>query len=425
MPSRVRKMLFVSLVASLLVLSAAACDYNLILGGTVATTTTTVAPATTTTTAPATTCSGVSVSPSSNVQSVLNAYGQGTTFCFQPGTYVLTGFVVPKSFDRLISVVPRGAVFTGLDTYNAGVHGYGGSTGQHDVLFQGFVVSHMVNSMSTSPNAALSAGDNWDMENNEVAYNAQIGVGLNSGDVLNGSFVHHNGRYGFDGGPITNVVVSNSEVSFNNTAHYDINDAGGSKIHQSTYITFRGNNVHDNYGNGLHADTDNVHITYESNNVHDNWGVGIFHENSQDAIIRNNTLTNNDLRIAGMSMYYGADIFLNDSKNTEIYGNTIKAGVHGIGLHDIDRGSGPNGLYEIRNDYVHDNTVSLPRGGNSGLLGDRSTAYASTTANRFANNTYYVTDLTAGSWQWGGTKSWSQWHGVGNDMTGTLYTWAP
>ena len=135
------------------------------------TTTTTVAPdtttqatttttTTTTTTAPPVSCSGVSVSPSSNVQNVLNAYGTGTTFCFQPGTYVLTGFIVPKSYDRLISVVPRGAVFTGLDTYNAGVHGYGGSTGQHDVLFQGFVVTHMANSMSTSPNAALSAGDN-------------------------------------------------------------------------------------------------------------------------------------------------------------------------------------------------------------------------------------------------------------------------
>ena len=144
-----------------------------------ATTTTT----TTTTTTPPATCSGVSVSPSANVQNVLNAYGTGTTFCFQPGTYVLTGFIVPKSYDRLISVVPRGAVFTGNDTYNAGVHGYGGSTGQHDVLFQGFVVTHMANSMSTSPNAALSAGDNWDMENNEVSYNAQIGVELNNGDV--------------------------------------------------------------------------------------------------------------------------------------------------------------------------------------------------------------------------------------------------
>jgi hypothetical protein len=35
-------------------------------------------------------CSGVSVAPGANVQAVLNASGAGTTFCFQPGAYVLT-----------------------------------------------------------------------------------------------------------------------------------------------------------------------------------------------------------------------------------------------------------------------------------------------------------------------------------------------
>jgi parallel beta-helix repeat protein len=410
---RLRSRFLLAAVAPVaLVATLAACDPIVSGGGAV--------PTTPTTTTATVSCTGVAVSPSSNVQNVLNSYGTGTTFCFQPGTYVLTGFVVPKSYDRLISVVPRGAVLTGKDTYNAGVHGYGGPTGQHDVLFQGFVVSHMANSMSSSPNAAVAAGDNWDIENVEVSYNAQIGVGLNNRNVLNGSFVHHNGRYGFDGGPITNVAVTNNEVSSNNTAHYDINDAGGSKIVKSSYVLFRANHVHDNYGNGLHADTDNVHINYEYNNVHDNWGVGIFHENSQDAVIRYNTLTNNDLRIAGMSMYYGADIFLNDSKNTEIYGNTIKAGVHGIGLHDIDRGSGPNGLYEIRNDYVHDNTVTLPKGGLTGLVGGRSTAYASATANRFVHNSYLVTSTAASSWIWDSAKTWSQWRSAGNDTTGTL-----
>jgi parallel beta-helix repeat protein len=426
MRSRVRKVLLLSLVASLLVLVAAACDYNL--GGSVATTTTvkattttTVRPTTTTTTtAPATTCSGVTVKPGANVQNVLNAYGQGTTFCFQPGTYVLTGFVVPKSYDRLISVVPRGAIFTGKDVYNAGVHGYGGSAGQHDVLFQGFVVSHMLNSMTTNPNSALAAGYNWRMENNEVAYNAQIGVVVNNGAVLNGNFIHHNGRYGFGGGPATNILISNNEVSWNNTAHNAISNAGGSKITKSSYVTFRNNSVHDNYGHGLHTDTENIHITYEYNTVDNNYGGGIFHENSADAVIRYNKLSGNDMRIKGQSLFWGADLYLNDSKNTEIYGNTIKAGVHAIGLYDVDRGSGAYGLYEIRNDYVHDNTVILPAGGVSGLVGSRSTAYASTTANRFVHNSYLVTNTAASSWVWSSLKTWSQWRSVGNDTTGTL-----
>jgi parallel beta-helix repeat protein len=282
----------------------------------------------------------------------------------------------------------------------------------------------MRNSMTTAQRGAVQAGDNWRIENNEISYNAETGVVVNKGSVLNGNFLHHNGRYGFAGGPSTNIMISNNEVSWNNTARNDLGDAGGSKIIKSSYVTFRGNYVHDNYGHGLWTDTDNIHITYENNTVENNYGGGIFHECSFDAVIRNNKLSGNDKRIAGQSLYWGADLYLNASQNTEIYGNTINAGVHGIGLYDVDRGSGPYGTYQIANVNVHDNIVSLPGGGVNGLVGSRSTAYASGN-NVFSHNSYYATDLTAASWVWSSTKTWSQWRGVGNDTTGTLYTWAP
>ncbi len=388
-------------------------------------TTTTTKPTTTTTTVASGACAGVSVAPGANVQSVLNAKPAGTTFCFQPGTYVLTAPVFPKSNDRLISVVARGAVFTGNGVYNAGLRGYGGAAGQHDVLVSGFVITRFANVMGTSQVAAVMAGDNWTLTGNEIADNAQIGLSLGNGAVVRGNFIHHNGRYGFSGGPSTNILIENNEVSFNNTAQYPIGNAGGSKIHQSSYVTFRANNVHDNYGNGLHADTDNINITYENNTVTNNWGVGIFHENSSTAVIRNNTLSGNDKRIAGQSLFNGADLYLNDSKNTEIYGNTITAGVHGIGLYDNDRGSGKYGLYEIRNVNVHDNTVTLPAGGMSGMVGGRSTVAYTSAGNKFVHNTYYVTSTAAGSWQWNATKTWSQWRSTGNDATGSLNAWTP
>jgi parallel beta-helix repeat protein len=358
------------------------------------------------------------------VQNVFNSYGTGITFCFQPGTYVLSQPLVPKAGSKLISVVPRGAIFTGNGTYNAGLKGYGGSTGQHDVTVSGFVITRFANVLGTSQVSAVMAGDAWTMVNNEISYNTEMGVSLNVGSVLRNNFIHHNGRYGFNGGPTSNVLIEGNEVSWNNTVQNPIGNAGGSKIIRSSYVTFRANNVHDNYGNGLHTDTDNIHITYENNIVRNNWGVGIFHEASADAVIRNNTLSGNDKRIAGSSLYSGADIFLNDSKNTEIYGNNITAGVHGIGLYDNDRGSGAYGLFEVRNVYVHDNVISLPRGATSGLVGPRSTAFTSAN-NVFARNTYYVVDPTAASWQWSGLKTWSQWRGTGCDSTGTLYTWAP
>ena len=367
-------------------------------------------------------CSGVSVSPGANVQSVLNSYSSATTFCFQPGTYVLNGFVTPQSGDQLISSVRRAAIFTGNSAYSGGITGGGSATG---VLVRGFVLKNFVHSYSTFPRSAILAGANWTIEDNEIAYNSQIGVELNSGAVLRNNSIHDNGRYGFVGGPVTNVLIEGNDIGSNNTGHYDVNDAGGSKIHQSSTVTFRANNVHHNWGSGLHTDWENTGIVYENNTLANNTGPGILHEASADTIIRNNTFTNNAQNSIGKSLWWAAEIHLNDSKNTEIYGNTIRAGYNAISLVDIARGSNKFGLLEIRNVNIHDNNITLPTGGMIGLVGDRSTAYASTTANRFVNNTYYVTSPTASTWAWSANQSWAQWRTLGHDATGALYTWAP
>ena len=306
-----------------------------------------------------------------NVQAVFNnEYGTGTTFCFQPGTYVLTQPVIPKSFDRLISVVSRRAIFTGNNVYDAGIRGYGTGAGQHDVTVQGFVFRDFVNTPSTQSGAVI-AGDNWTISDNKFAFNAQSGVVVNTGSVLSGNYIHHNGRYGFSGGPMAGGLIENNVVSYNNTSHFDTGDAGRSKIIRSTGVTFRHNTVTDNYGMGLWTDFDNFNILYEDNILTNNRECGIFHEISADAVIRNNVFNGNGRAAVGQSLWYGADLCMNDSKNTEIYGNTITAGNHGIALTDTARGSGSYGLLEIRNVNVHDNSITMPAGGQTGLVGDR------------------------------------------------------
>jgi parallel beta-helix repeat protein len=393
---------------------AAALGAAALLGGCIPPTT--VAPPT------SSSCTGVSVSPGANVQSVLNSYSSATTFCFQSGTYVLTGFITPQSGDRLISATRRGAIFTGNGTYNGGITSGGSASG---VLVRGLVLKDFQNSFSSFPRAAISAGTNWTVEDNEIAGNAQIGVELKSDVVLRNNSIHHNGRYGFVGGPVSNVLIEGNDVGSNNTGHYDVNDAGGSKIHQSSNVTFRSNNVHDNWGSGLHTDWENTGIVYESNTLSNNTGPGILHEASADTIIRNNIFVTNAKNSLGKSLWWAAEIHLNDSKNTEIYGNTMRAGTNGISLVDIARGSNKFGLLEIRNVNIHDNSIMLPTGGTIGLVGDRSTAYASTSGNRFVHNTYSVTSQTAATWVWGTSKTWSQWRTGGNDTTGILNTWAP
>jgi hypothetical protein len=98
--------------------------------------------------------------------------------------------------------------------------------------------------------------------------------------------------------------------------------------------------------------------------------------------------------------------------------------VHGIGLVDTDRGSSSLGFLEIRNVNVHDNTVRMPPGGRSGMVGSRSAAYT-TANNHFDRNSYQLADPSQPGWEWNGSRSWAGWQSVGQDVSGQTMTWAP
>jgi parallel beta-helix repeat protein len=379
---------------------------------------------------PTTSCNGVRVVPTDDIQAMLDARPSHTTFCFQAGTYVLKSKVIPKSYDSLIGL--PGAVLTGMDTYAAGIKGYGGSAGQHDVTIRGFVVEHFLNDWADAGlRAPIAPGDNWKILNNEVRYNALAGISTSTGAVIRGNNIHHNGRLGIVGGPVNNVLIESNEIAFNNTGSYDVNvEAGGAKIvgssAGSSNLVWRGNWVHDNTGNGLWMDTYVRNVTFEMNTIENNSSGGIFYETSWDGVIRNNVVRNNAAEFAGKSCYSGAQIHVNDSQNVEIYGNTVASsdGSNGICAVDIDRTVGPSTTSnKVANLYVHDNVISVRLSGNTGLVG-RPSSYDASANNRFVNNTYYVTDTSSKSWAWSTYPlGWSQWRGYGNDMTGSLLTW--
>jgi hypothetical protein len=374
-----------------------------------------------------TSCSGVTVVPTSDIQALLNLYPSGTTFCFQTGTYVLKSKVVPKSYDSLIGM--PGAVLTGLDTYAAGIKGYGGSAGNHDVTVRGFIVEHFLNDWSDIGfRAPISAGDNWIIENNVIRGNSLAGVSINPGSIVRGNKINYNGRLGIVGGPVSGLLIEGNEIAFNNTGSYAVSvEAGGTKIFGGTAgssnVVFRGNWVHDNTGMGLWIDTNVRNVTFESNTIENNSSGGIFYETSFDAVIRNNVVRNNAAEFAGKSCYWGAQIHLNDSQNVEIYGNTVESsdGSNGICAVDIDRTT--PGSAKVANLYVHDNVVNVRLTGTTGLAG-RPSSYDASANNRFTNNTYYVTDTSKKAWAWSTYPvTWSQWHGYGNDVTGSLLIW--
>jgi parallel beta-helix repeat protein len=350
---------------------------------------------------------------------VVNAQPEGTTFCFQAGTYRLSGPVAAKSRDRFIG--QPGTILDGQGSVTRGIWGYGGPTGQREVTVQGLTFTSFTDT-------AVQMGWYWTVTQNEMR-DSLTGVVLNSYSTLDGNYIHHNRQYGITGGPGPDMLILNNELAYNNTSN-DCGgacggDAGASKIVGSTSgttgLVWRNNKVHDNIGHGIWSDG-NVRALYEGNIVSNNSGVGIFHEISWDAIIRNNTLTDNDSLVAGKSCWWGANIHINTSSNVEIYGNTITAsnGSNGICAVSSERSDVAPFPTVTANLYVHDNTMYLSGSAMSGSVGNAGPN------NRFVHNTYRVTNTSGAWWTWPTvyTATWGTWRGTaGQDTTGTLAIW--
>jgi Right handed beta helix region len=447
----------------------------------------------------------VSVNPGQdNLQTVINSYGQGTTFCLRAGIYRMTKAVVVKSYDAIIGdsgavlngskvlssftksgnywvasgqkqQAPVGsekctpATYTGcrypeglfvdnvprwqvmslaelssgefyfdykgdkiylandptghkVETSVAPAALIGNSGYQDNVTVKNLVIEKFANWPTTYP-AAIRPGKNWDIENNEIRFNHKQGIFAYQGTIVRGNYLHHNGAFGMMGGPGSGILVENNQIAYNNNEGFDPNWAGGgTKFTQTKSLTLRRNNVHHNLGAGLWSDADCIYTLFEYNTISYNQHPGIKYEISYNATIRYNTLTYNNSAHAGKSIWYGSDLHLNDSQNVAIYGNTIISNANGIGLVDIERGSGAYGHYEIKNDSVHDNTVKMKSGSQTGLVANRSDPFTKL-GNKFFHNTYYVTDLKGVFWQWQGGQTKSGWQAKGQDLTGNFYIW--
>ena len=138
----------------------------------------------------------------------------------------------------------------------------------------------------------------WTLEATEVRLNHGSGIRIGPGARILRNNIHHNGRIGINGGPVSSVLIEGNEIAFNNTRSYDVGvHAGGAKITGgsvgSSNIVWRGNWVHDNTGHGLWMDTYVRNVTFEGNTIENNSSGGIFYETSWDGLIRNNVVRNN------------------------------------------------------------------------------------------------------------------------------------
>ena len=297
------------------------------------------------------------------------------------------------------------------------VSGYAFRSGADNVTISGLVIEKYSNPAQVG--AVHADGSNWTISTNEIRYNH--GVGIRGGTAVRAlnNYIHHQGQLGV-GGTARYMLFQGNEVAYNNTeGYFEAWEAGGSKFAVTRDLTVRANHFHHNDGRGIWTDIDAMDVLIEDNLVEYNLYAGIAHEISYDAIIRNNVSRYNGT--AFQVQLWGAQILVQDSKNVQIYGNTVTvaaAGGDGIGLVDQNRGSGQYGTWNLENVTVRDNHIyHESSAGNNGIAGGCNQN------NSFNRNTYHVPNGYENLERWeycGPKRTWSQFRSFGMEAQGTI-----
>jgi Right handed beta helix region len=274
---------------------------------------------------------------------------------------------------------------------------------------------------------AISASSDWLIAGVEARLNHGAGIHMGPGTVVRGSFIHHNGQLGIHGGTVIcgktkGLVAENNEIAYNNTAGYNWGwEAGAAKWTHTDGLIVRDNYVHDNYGMGLWTDAPNINVLYAGNLVEDNYGMGIDHELGYAAVIRNNVVRRNGFEHPIQGDTWGAGIFIDQSRDVEVYGNTVEDNAAGITAVQEPAGDqcGFGSDAEVANLYVHDNTIVQPTGIAAGLRfsNEPDQSYYTNKDNHWVNNTYTLGNTTDGlHFYWANAEiSSNAWRSYGQD----------
>ena len=260
-------------------------------------------------------------------------------------------------------------------------------------------------------------GSNWSLQNVESRWNHGAGANLGAGGTISQCSFHHNGQIGVK---MTgaNVSLIDNDIGWNNQQGFATGwEAGGAKFWNTSNLLVKLNHVHDNLGEGLWTDTNNINTTYDQNIVENNLSGGIMHEVSYSAHITNNTVSGN---AAGQLIWLeNAQILIQNSSDVEVVGNTVvvpATGGNGITLVNQNRGSGTNGPWVIQNDSVHKNTITyLGSKGYSGIADD--TKPHASNSNSFDANRYILKGGGTNHWYWYSDMSWEKMTQAGRQET--------
>lgn len=208
------------------------------------------------------------------------------------------------------------------------------------------------------------ANTNWTIQYNTVALNVPgAGILAGSNNKLRFNCLSQNGQYGFQatdvvgfssdsitGGPY-NVTAEDNEISYNDTcdlegrienreAHlHNYNpvparyrnancgnvtgdgNQGGFKLWRTNGVTIKDNYIHNNWGPGGWADTDNANTTWTGNKITDNDSSAIIEETSYNFSIIHNYLARNGITAGlGNASFPSPAIYVSESGSDRRFG---------------------------------------------------------------------------------------------------------
>jgi hypothetical protein len=280
-------------------------------------------------------CSGVSVSPGTNLVNKVASKPAGTTFCIHAGTYSIGSQAVqPKDNDRLIGdPVTRGA--NGTISAPTKIVGTGPTVidmepdtllvARDGVVIQNLDVSGAQGSTACKPKCGkgIAQGSNLTVTYSRIHNNMMSGIGgLGAGGIINHVEIDHNGS----------------------TIFYHCCAAGIKSVYS---YTFGYSYVHDNVGNGVWQDGCGTNFKVTNSTVIGNHESGIRYEHNTDcpgsATITHNTVKNNNLDLIGgsggiaVNSAPGANVgynVLGGNKSAGIYVGGTRGPLTGTSIHD-------------------------------------------------------------------------------------------
>lgn len=393
-------------------------------------------------------CSGVAVTPSSDIQGLIDSSPAGMTFCFAAGTYGNASQLEPKSGD-VFDGDGQQAVLDGGNSAQWAFYGDARSIGPSGVTIRDFTIQHYASPLQRGAIQDYN-GANWIIQDNNITSNAAAAVATGDYVKVLGNKLDENQQEGFSahgtGGLYEGNDISNNDTALNSDPSNGLWadwEAGGGKAFFTTNLTFKDNTVDNNGGNGLWADTNNIYTTYIGNTVDNNSGAGIYEEQSYDFTITGNTVTRNGMPSspgggskAGYAFAAGIQVRRSGALSGDtavISGNTVANNYNGITLIEspptVD--CGPDGCryftWRVQNVTVRDNGVTMTQGATGAWEDGEGDQVFNSNNNHFTGNSYCVSSdtqrndgYTYGWFGWlDGWPSFSSWQGYGNDTRGT------